>query len=172
MKRRTCTLISCLLPAIVFVLLVGCTSTIPSDGSDNTMQDADRISGGIAAIAGESAESENTVTRADADRQPGMTIEQLLQGRVAGVEVVELPGGGFSVRIRGKNSIIGGTEPLYVVDGMQVMHNTRDGLSWLNIKDIEKIEVLKAVSATSLYGVRGANGVVLITTKRGGGGDN
>ena len=169
MKRRTSTLISHLFPAIALVLLAGCTSTRPLDSSDSTTQDVGRISGGIAAIAGESAESENTVTRADADRQPGTSIEQLLQGRVAGVEVVELPGGGFSVRIRGKNSIMGGTEPLYVVDGMQVMHNTRDGLSWLNIKDVEKIEVLKELSATSLYGVRGANGVVLITTKRGAG---
>lgn len=153
--------------AIAFALLAGCAPTRPSDDSGSTTQDSERIAGGIAAVAGESAGDKNTITREDADEQPGMTIEQLIQGRVAGVEVVELPGGGFSVRIRGKNSIMGSSEPLYVVDGMQVMHSTRDGLSWLNIKDIQKIEVLKEVSATSLYGVRGANGVVLITTKRG-----
>ncbi len=86
---------------------------------------------------------------------------------MAGVRVIELPGGGFSVRIRGKSSILASTEPLYVVDGMQILHNRREGLSWINVHDIEKIEVLKDVSATALYGTRGANGVVLITTKRG-----
>jgi TonB-dependent SusC/RagA subfamily outer membrane receptor len=91
----------------------------------------------------------------------------MLVGRVAGVQVIRLAGGGISVRIRGPGSINGDTEPLYVVDGMLV-HATADrGLYWLNPADIRRIEILKDASTTSMYGVRGGNGVVLITTRRG-----
>lgn len=115
-------------------------------------------------------------------------VEQLLQGQVAGVVVKENaePGGGISVSIRGTNSILGGNEPLYVVDGIPIdpisdaQGNQNSGqaqgsLAFLNPNDIEKIEVLKDAAATAMYGARGANGVVLVTTKDGateGGRDN
>ncbi|MEO0555651.1 MAG: SusC/RagA family TonB-linked outer membrane protein [Bacteroidota bacterium] len=106
------------------------------------------------------------------------SIENILQGQVAGVVVSESsePGGGFGVSIRGTNSILGGTQPLYVVDGIPINPNedaegddnsggSQSSLSFLNPNDIEKIEVLKDAAATALYGARGANGVVIITTK-------
>ncbi|MBQ0006810.1 MAG: TonB-dependent receptor, partial [Alistipes sp.] len=89
---------------------------------------------------------------------------QALQGRVAGVNITNSsgsPAGNFKVRIRGANSILGNNDPLYVVDGMPGTVND------LNAQDIESIEVLKDASATAIYGSRGANGVVLITTKSG-----
>jgi TonB-linked SusC/RagA family outer membrane protein len=93
-------------------------------------------------------------------------VVQALSGRAAGVQVVQnngSPGGGVSVRIRGTNSIQGSNEPLYVVDGFPFSGNP----NLLNNADIESIEVLKDASATAIYGSRGANGVVLITTKAG-----
>lgn len=90
--------------------------------------------------------------------------EELFVGRFAGVRVVTAPGG-ISVRIRGTSTINGDGAPLYVVDGMAI--EAPNGLLTMNPSDIAKIEVLKDIGATSYYGVRGANGVVLITTKRG-----
>lgn len=91
---------------------------------------------------------------------------QALQGRAAGVQVIQnsgSPGGSISVRIRGTNSVQGSNEPLYVVDGFPL----NGSLSILNNADIESIEVLKDASAIAIYGSRGANGVVLVTTKKG-----
>ena len=117
-------------------------------------------------------------------KNPVTSLDQSLQGRVAGVQVVQLsaqPGGNTLFRVRGGNSIYAGNEPLYVIDGMQV--NSSENFSWLsapsvnalsslNPNDIESIEILKDASATSIYGAKGANGVVLITTKRGKAGDD
>lgn len=91
---------------------------------------------------------------------------QALQGRAAGVQVTQnsgSPGGSISVRIRGTNSIQGSNEPLYVVDGFPL----NGSLSLLNNADIESMEILKDASAIAIYGSRGANGVVIITTKKG-----
>ena len=100
------------------------------------------------------------------------SIEQAMQGRIAGVAVTQnsgAPGGGISVQIRGINSL-SGNEPLYVIDGVAMSGQT-DGnssvLSTLNPSDITSLEVLKDASATAIYGSRASNGVVLITTKRG-----
>jgi TonB-dependent starch-binding outer membrane protein SusC len=97
---------------------------------------------------------------------PTSNIMQAMSGRAAGVQVIQntgAPGSPISVRIRGTNSIQGGNEPLYVIDGFPFSGNPTN----LNNFDIESIEVLKDASATAIYGSRGANGVVLITTKRG-----
>ncbi len=122
--------------------------------------------------AGRSVASEGTgsVTVIDGDDlhgNPAPQLEGMLEGRVAGVQIIRLAGGGISVRIRGPGSIGGDTEPLYVVDGMLVHATAERGLYWLNPADIRRIEILKDASTTSMYGVRGANGVVLITTRRG-----
>ena len=153
--------------AIVISISFGCATTKTTNDTEDQTQGEERVAQGIAAIAGESAGWQDTITNEDVQNDANVHVEQLLRGRVAGVEVIEYPGGGFSVRIRGKSSIMGGTEPLYVVDGMPILNSNGTGLSWLNIRDVQKIEVLKDVSGTSLYGSRGANGVVLITTKRG-----
>jgi TonB-dependent starch-binding outer membrane protein SusC len=122
--------------------------------------------------AGRSVEGEGTgsVSVVDGDALRGVPeaqLEGMLEGRVAGVQIIRLPAGGISVRIRGPGSIGGDTEPLYVVDGMLVHATAERGLYWLNPADIRRIEILKDASTTSMYGVRGGNGVVLITTRRG-----
>ena len=106
-----------------------------------------------------------SVSAKDFELQPLTRIDQALQGRAAGVEVTQTsgaPGAGFKIRIRGANSISGNNAPLYVVDGLVV-----GDINSLNINDIASMEVLKDASATAIYGSRGANGVVLITTKTG-----
>ncbi len=114
------------------------------------------------------------------------SVDALLQGRAAGVQVASnagSPGSAISVRIRGTNSLRGNNEPLYVIDGVIInsaaedvanasndsneLQTDQNGLTGLNPRDIESIEILKDASATAIYGSRGANGVVLITTKQG-----
>lgn len=92
-------------------------------------------------------------------------VEELLAGRFPGVHVLPTPSGGFSIRIRGAGSLRD-TEPLYVVDGMPVEVTPGRGLDWLDPTDIARIDVLKNPAETSIFGVRGANGVIVITTKR------
>lgn len=114
-----------------------------------------------------------------------VTIEQGMQGRMAGVNIIKndgAPGGGISMQIRGTNSFLGGTEPLYVIDGVPMTTSngqetvnfdsgneviSRNALSFLDPSDIESIEVLKDGSSIAIYGSQGANGVVMITTKSG-----
>jgi TonB-dependent SusC/RagA subfamily outer membrane receptor len=93
-------------------------------------------------------------------------VEGLLEGRFPGVEVVRTTSGGLSVRIRGVSTFLGNKEPLYVVDGIPVEIEPGHGLDWLNPTDIERIDILKDAAEASMYGVRGSNGVILITTKR------
>jgi TonB-linked SusC/RagA family outer membrane protein len=106
-----------------------------------------------------------TIGSEDYEEQPVNRIDQILQGRTAGVNVTNssgAPGGELSIRIRGANSINGSNNPLVVVDGF-VGADFRD----VNPTDIESIQVLKDASSTAIYGSRGANGVILITTKGG-----
>ncbi|MGK9120156.1 TonB-dependent receptor [Olivibacter jilunii] len=107
-------------------------------------------------------------------QMPVVNVAQGLQSRVSGVQINQnsgSPGGNVSVRIRGTNSINGNSEPLYIVDGIQISNsggiNDVSPLSTINPNDIESVEVLKDASASAIYGARAANGVVLITTKRG-----
>ena len=99
--------------------------------------------------------------------QPVLTATQALQSKMAGVQITNsgAPGSSPNVRIRGTGSVIGGAEPLYVVDGV-----ITDDIRNINTADILSIDVLKDASSTAIYGVRAANGVILITTKRGGSG--
>lgn len=113
-----------------------------------------------------------------------VSINQSLQGRIAGVQVNQndgAPGAGISIQIRGANSFSTSTEPLYVVDGIPFttggtpgagrdedgMLQSANPLSSINPADIESVEVLKDASATAIYGSRGSNGVIMITTKTG-----
>ncbi len=113
-----------------------------------------------------------SVTAKEIRAVPVTGVGQALQGRAAGVFVTQgsnAPGGGVTVRVRGGNSINAGNEPLYVIDGFPVYNENGPNL---NPNDIESMEILKDASATAIYGSRGANGVVLITTKRGKAGQN
>jgi iron complex outermembrane receptor protein len=99
--------------------------------------------------------------------------EQLLQGKVAGVNVTSAtgePGGTQGITIRGPGGLRTGSTPLFVIDGLALDNSSTGGgnpLNFMNPQDIEKIDVLKDASATAIYGARGANGVILITTKKG-----
>ena len=109
----------------------------------------------------------STVSAESFEDQPLTRMEDALQGRAAGVIVAKAngqPGSNFKIRIRGVNSITGNNSPLIVVDGVQGVD-----FSTLNPNDIETIDVLKDASATAIYGVRGSNGVIIVTTKRGSG---
>lgn len=121
--------------------------------------------------------------------KPILSVDQLMQGRMAGVQITQnsgAPGAGMTFLIRGASSITGSTQPLIIVDGFPIEAGTNalgantfiqgdisrsapptNPLAALNPNDIESIEVLKDASSTAIYGSRGANGVVLITTKRG-----
>lgn len=106
------------------------------------------------------------VTAADMDRSPNVPIEQLLAGRVAGVIVSRTEDGGIAVRIRGGSSFSGNNAPLYVLDGIAIEPGPNGSLAGINPYDIASIKVLKDATDITMYGVRGANGVIVIKTKR------
>ena len=119
---------------------------------------------GRPATAAEAAAADTSSTAIGA----GKTIERLFAGRFPGVTVLPGRGGGLEIRIRGgRNSFMGGEEPLYVVDGTPLPAGT-GGVVHLNPYDIEKIEILKNPEDVGVYGIRGANGVIRITTLRPG----
>lgn len=108
-----------------------------------------------------------SVTPSESDNAGAVTLEQLIEGRVSGVEVLRLGGNQISLRIRGSNSVMASTEPLYVVDGMRVRAATfSEAMSGINPHDVARIDILKDAAATAIYGSEGANGVVLVTTRR------
>jgi len=113
-----------------------------------------------------SAPSGSIVTAEDIERQPGQPIEQVLMGRFPGVTVTRTSDGGVAVRIRGTTSIRGSNEPLYVIDGVEIQAGPGGSLSGINPHDIASIEVVKDPAGEAMYGVRGANGVIIIKTKR------
>ena len=139
------------------------------------------------------ANAVSTVSAAELTRAPTPTIESALQGKIPGATIQAnsgAPGGGIQVNLRGVSTIIGDLEPLYVVDGIVVsdvaipnganavtaaqaggnprnQDNAVNRIADINPEDIERIEVLKGASASSIYGVRASNGVVIITTKKG-----
>ena len=120
----------------------------------------------LLACAGHTTQpSSDTPRDAKTIEASGRGMEELFSGRFPGVEVFRAPGGGISIRIRGQNTFSGTTEPLYIIDGSRVQSGA-GGLLFLDPQDIARIEVLKDIGSTSLYGSEGANGVVLITTKR------
>ncbi|HWJ22874.1 MAG TPA: TonB-dependent receptor [Gemmatimonadaceae bacterium] len=127
----------------------------------------------------------SSVSAEEISKQPSVSVDQALQGRAPGVQVVTSsgqPGASAMVRVRGGNSITAGNDPLYVIDGVPMTASPNGAntstlevqgasgispLAALNPNDIESIDVLKDASAAAIYGARAANGVILITTKRG-----
>ena len=175
------------------------TATVPADGSrvDLKLQPNAILNEVVVVGYGTQNRSDLTgavssVTEEQLKSSVVTNIDQALQGRVAGVQVTQntgQPGGAASIRIRGANSITGSSEPLYVIDGIPFQgdgvtvagfdwaggangQNRVNPLSTINPSDIVSIEVLKDASASAIYGSRAANGVVLITTKRGKKGEN
>ena len=110
--------------------------------------------------------SVSTVGTRSFESQPVTNVSQILQGRTSGVEVTStsgMPGSGAKVRIRGTTSLNKSSDPLYVIDGI----SSSSGLDGLNPQDIQSMEILKDASSTAIYGSRGANGVILVTTRSG-----
>jgi TonB-linked SusC/RagA family outer membrane protein len=119
----------------------------------------------------------SSIKGSDFADQPVQTLDRAIQGRAAGVQVTSTgggqPGGGISVQIRGVATVNGTTQPLYIIDGVQMNSGTiggqtsLDALSAINPDDIESIEILKDAASSAIYGALAANGVVIVTTKHG-----
>ena len=110
------------------------------------------------------------VTSEDIDRSPGTPIERIIEAKIPGIQVSRTSSGGVTIRIHGTSSFYGNNEPLYVIDGTPIEAAAGGALNSVNPYDIESIRVLKDPAETGIYGIRGANGVIVITTKRPGGG--
>ncbi len=156
---------------LAITAIAACISLAGCASSDNTRpQKADND---VQVNVGYGTQSEGDVSGSvvtlDADSlqrsRPAATVAEMLRGRVSGVRVTE-EGGGLKIRIRGRTSIYGSSDPLYVVDDVPIEPDPGGVISFLNPNDIESITVLKDASATAIYGARGANGVILIKTKR------
>ncbi|MFO7258002.1 MAG: TonB-dependent receptor [Bacteroidota bacterium] len=119
------------------------------------VQEAKDVTGSVTKVSAE-----------DIEVMPATSFEQSLKGRASGVQITQNsgdPGGKTQVRIRGGNSMIGNNDPLFVVDGFPVT----GGIDYINPSDILSIDILKDASSTAIYGARGSNGIVVVTTKRG-----
>jgi len=142
-------------------LLVGFASACSSGGGGGSPEPAP-------APPPEVSKAGQTVTARDVENTPSGSVEKTLEGRFPGVMLLKTPSGGISIRIRGAASVNGQNAPLYVIDGMAVEPGPDGDLPGLNPYDIESIKVLKDAVNTTMYGLRGANGVIVIKTKRPG----
>ena len=138
---------------VIAALIVGC-----AHGSGGTP----------ASTASPPAPQATTLEAQEIHPAPGDPIEKVLQGRVSGVTVTRAPDGGLAVQIRGQSSFYGSSQPLYVIDGVAVEPGPGGSLSGLSPYDIESIKVLKNPADLTMYGSRGANGVIVIKTKKPG----
>jgi iron complex outermembrane receptor protein len=119
-------------------------------------RDANETTGAVASVPGDDVVSGNP-----------RHVEDILRGRVAGLQVLRRAGGGVTYRIRGVNSLLNDQEPLFIVDGVPVPPGGIDAvLAAVTAGDIRQIDVLKDVASTSIYGMRGAGGVIIIHTRR------
>ncbi len=114
----------------------------------------------------ETKKENSVVSSSDIERSGGAPIEKILADRVAGVRLGRDAEGNLTVQIRGASSFSGSTAPLYVIDGVPITPGAGGALVGINPYDIEKIEVLKDAASITMYGSRGANGVILIKMKR------
>ena len=146
------------------------------ESADNALNEVVITGYGVSTQKRDVTSAISLVSGKSIENLPIQTLDRALQGRAAGVQVTSLsgqPGGAVQVRIRGTGSINGGNDPLYIVDGIQVASGGLSGASSSNVlasinpNDIESIEILKDAASAAIYGAQGANGVVLIATKRG-----
>lgn len=160
---------------LIFSFIGYQSQEVPISGRSelNISLQSEAISGEELVVTGYGVQRKSDVTGSigmvssdDLEKQPSFNALQSLRGKVAGVNIFTnsgSPTGSNRVVIRGSGSINADTDPLYVVDGVAM----QDGIEFMNPNDIESIEVLKDASATAIYGSRGANGVILVTTNRG-----
>lgn len=148
-----------LLSAIVVTILTGCATTGVGEGENPS--DEGGVDIGYGSADKDHLVGSVNVVKAEEDRTGRQrTLAEMLQ-RVPGLQVQVLSGGNVSVRVRGTNSFQGGKEPLWVMDGVVI-----PGPSGVNPYDVESITVLKDAGSTAIYGSRGANGVILVKTKK------
>jgi TonB-dependent SusC/RagA subfamily outer membrane receptor len=124
---------------------------------------------GSSPVAGEPVQSNppGTVLTADDIRaNPGQSLEQLLMARVPGLTAVHAPDGRTILTLRGTTTLLGDAEPLFVVNGIALAPNSSSNLNAIDLHDIETVQVIRDAAATAAYGVRGANGVIIIRTKQ------
>jgi TonB-dependent SusC/RagA subfamily outer membrane receptor len=107
-----------------------------------------------------------TVTSDDIQSNPTQPIEKVLQAKVPGVWVTRTGDGGIAIMLRGQSTIYGEQQPLYVIDGVTIQPGPNGALTGINPHDIDTIQVLKDPADTAMYGMRGANGVIVIKTKK------
>ena len=115
---------------------------------------------------GAPANESTRVTSEAIDNSPGVTVERILADRVPGVHIGRASDGSMTIQIRGASSIRMDTQPLYVIDGIPITAGPGGSLSGISPYDIASIQVLKDAASTSMYGSRGANGVIVIKTKK------
>jgi TonB-dependent SusC/RagA subfamily outer membrane receptor len=108
------------------------------------------------------------VTAEDIEKNPSEPIEKLLEAKIPGILVTRTANGGIAIQIRGASSFYSSNAPLYVIDDVPVEAGPGGAMPALNPHDIESIKVLKDPAETGIYGMRGANGVIVITTKKPG----
>jgi TonB-dependent SusC/RagA subfamily outer membrane receptor len=125
-------------------------------------------SAGAAARGPTAAAGSSTVTSKDIEQNPGVPVEKILEAKAPGLSARRTSDGGIALEIRGSPSFMSGTTPLYIVDGSPIQPSATGALTGLNPYDIDTIKVLKNPEDTGIYGVRGGNGVIVITTKRPG----
>jgi TonB-dependent starch-binding outer membrane protein SusC len=152
------------LSGIGLALLAGCGGAAPRDAPEPDQGEVsvgygterpERVTGSVASVSPE--EADTRVAR----------VVDMLVGRVAGLTVIRLANGDVALRIRGTRSFHGDTEPLLVIDGIPAQGAIGAALAGLAPRDIARIDLLKDAGSTAIYGARGANGVILIATKRG-----
>ena len=149
-------------PRVATLCAIGCCWLTTSCASGNPPPRKDLTDN----TAGSPPPSMTTVTADELDRAGDDAIVKALSAKVPGVWVTLTADGSLAVRIRGSASISANTEPLYVIDGLSVQPGPGGALLGINPHDIASIEVLKDAASLSFYGVRAANGVIVIKTKR------
>ena len=149
-------------PAVLLCVLIALVSacapksgTPPGEPSPATRPNPATRSAAAGSVSGQAIANE-----------PGKSIEEILASRVAGVTVTRGSDGGIAVRIRGASSVYGNEQPLYILDGLPFLPGQNGSLTGINPYDIESIRVLKEAADISMYGSRGANGVIVIKTKK------
>jgi TonB-dependent SusC/RagA subfamily outer membrane receptor len=155
--------------ALAALVAAGCAANPSAEApAPESAPEADRVEMGYGTLNMRTVTS--AVGRVETNRPGDVrvgSVEELIQGRVAGVQVVRSPTGGFSVRIRGHSTITGSGEPLYVLDGTPLVSMVPGtALNGINPSDVTSIVVLKDAAAAAIYGSQASNGVILISTRR------
>jgi len=138
--------------AVIVGLVSACASSRATTGETRVPRDAPGAT---------------AVTAEDIERTPSVPVEELMTNKFPGVWISRTADGSLAIRIRGATSMQGSNEPLYIIDGTPTQPGPHGGLTGLSPGDIASIQVLKDAAATTMYGVRGANGVIIVKTKVG-----